>query len=390
MHRSSLRSIDSSTRTRRPAGRSRTARSVGAVLLGLGVLLAVTGVAGGAAGAGAEASCDAGGSGRITNGSFETPAIGSSPTYRIFTAAGSGAVWSTTATDGKMEYWTNGYQGVPAFAGTQFAELNANLPSALSQDVTTVPGETYNWRLAHRGRGGVDTMALRIGAPGATVEIQQMSDGKDAWGVHEGTYTVPAGQTTTRFEFAAVRTASGSLSIGNFLDGIEFTPCALPPVPTTTTTTTTTTRRRRHDVHDGADDDRAHDHLDDDPHHHDVQHHDGADTTSSTTSTTVAPAPTTVPDTTVPEATSTTEADGGQVGDGAEITQAGEVASASLQNTTSGSSGGSTAGSSVGSTSGGSSPQSLAFTGGRSFVLVALGAAALVLGLLARGIGRRV
>jgi hypothetical protein len=184
-------------------------------------------------------TCSPGESGQITNGGFEAPSIGTSPTFRIFTAAGSGSRWATTATDGKMEYWVSGYQGVPAFEGKQFAELNANLPSALYEDVTTVPGETYNWRLAHRGRAGVDTMALKIGPPGATTQVRQMADGKNAWTVYQGTYVVPAGQTVTRFEFAAVSTASGSLSIGNFLDGIDFTPCALPPLPPTTVPPTT-------------------------------------------------------------------------------------------------------------------------------------------------------
>jgi hypothetical protein len=188
-----------------------------------------------------DGACNPGQSAAITNGGFEAPAIGPSPTYRIFAAAGSGAVWGTTATDGQVEYWRTNYRGVPAFEGAQFAELNANLPSALYQDVQTVPGEVYNWRLAHRGRSGVDTMALRIGPVGSTVEVARMTTGNTAWQVYEGTYTVPAGQTVTRFEFAAVSTATGSLSIGNFLDGIAFTPCALPPVTTTTSSTTTTT-----------------------------------------------------------------------------------------------------------------------------------------------------
>ena len=36
---------------------------------------------------------------------------------------------------------------------------------------------------------------------------------------------MPAGQTVTRFQFQATATASGNLSIGNFLDAIDFTPC---------------------------------------------------------------------------------------------------------------------------------------------------------------------
>ena len=79
--------------------------------------------------------------------------------------------------------------------------------------------------VAHRGRGGTDTMALKIGPPTAVVEQQQIADGNQAWGEHFGAYPVPAGQIITRFQFEAVATQSGSLSIGNFLDAIDFTPC---------------------------------------------------------------------------------------------------------------------------------------------------------------------
>ncbi len=39
-----------------------------------------------------------------------------------------------------------------------------------------------------------------------------------AWRQYTGTYTVPAGQTTTRFSFKAVSSAGGG-AFGNFLDG---------------------------------------------------------------------------------------------------------------------------------------------------------------------------
>src|SRR5699024_9350098 len=74
------------------------------------------------------------------------------------------------------------------------------------------------------GRAGVDTMQLRIGEvtndPYDTEIIEQMSDGNTAWGHYTGTYTVPAGQTVTRFGFEAVSTAGGNLAVGNFLDDI--------------------------------------------------------------------------------------------------------------------------------------------------------------------------
>lgn len=47
--------------------------------------------------------------------------------------------------------------------GQQFAELNADQESSLYQIVKTDPGKMYKWSLSHRGRDGLDTMALVIG-----------------------------------------------------------------------------------------------------------------------------------------------------------------------------------------------------------------------------------
>ncbi len=108
--------------------------------------------------------------------------------------------------------------------GNRYAELNAYDNGLLYQDVKTTPGQTIYWRLAHMGRQGVDTMQLRIGPvtnnPYDTPVIQQMSDGNTKWGTYTGTYTVPAGQTVTRFGFEAVSSAGGNKAVGNFLDDI--------------------------------------------------------------------------------------------------------------------------------------------------------------------------
>ncbi|MCX4865785.1 hypothetical protein OHU11_21920 [Streptomyces sp. NBC_00257] len=161
----------------------------------------------------------------LANGSFEQPVVNgveilpdSSQTQAPKRVPG----WLTTATDHRIELWRTGFNGVPAADGTQFAELNANQVSTLYQDLPTTPGTKLYWRLYHRGRQGDDTMALDIGAPGATVQQRRFTDGTTAWGHYTGTYTVPAGQTLTRFAFRSVSAAGGNQSIGNFLDGIFF------------------------------------------------------------------------------------------------------------------------------------------------------------------------
>ncbi len=161
----------------------------------------------------------------LANGSFEQPVVANVeilPDASQTQASKRVPGWLTTASDHRIELWHSGFQGVPAADGTQFAELNANEVSTLYQDLPTTPGSKLYWRLYHRGRQGDDTMALDIGAPSAPVEQRRFTDGNTAWGYYTGTYTVPAGQTLTRFAFRSISAAGGNRSVGNFLDGIFF------------------------------------------------------------------------------------------------------------------------------------------------------------------------
>lgn len=156
----------------------------------------------------------------IVNGSFEQPAIAGSNVgyYTQSNVPG----WLTTSSDTTIELWGNNFNGVPAYAGNQHAEINYTQMSALYQDVNTTPGAVLLWYFAHRGRAGVDVMQLRIGAPGNTQQQGQYSTGNTSWNLFSGTYIVPAGQTVTRFEFQAISTASGSPAAGNFIDDVAF------------------------------------------------------------------------------------------------------------------------------------------------------------------------
>lgn len=100
-----------------------------------------------------------------------------------------GIGWCSTASDNKVEIGNlekgNAYDldivrnetilNAPSIReGNQFAELNANQESSLYQIVSTEPGKMYRWSLSHRGRSGVDTMALIIG-PDQTYEPKKTS-----------------------------------------------------------------------------------------------------------------------------------------------------------------------------------------------------------------------
>ncbi len=124
-----------------------------------------------------------------------------------------------------IELWKSGFDGVPSYEGNQHAEINAYVYGNLYQDLQTTPGTVINYQFAHRGRSGVDTIDVLLGAPGATSSVtggSGFTTGNTAWKVYTGSYTVPAGQYITRFSFQALSSAGGVPSYGNFIDAIEF------------------------------------------------------------------------------------------------------------------------------------------------------------------------
>jgi len=130
----------------------------------------------------------------IKNGSFEEPAsnIDNSPQLHADLVFG----WDTTASDHLIEFGSkrNG-KNAPQLTGNnkeipdgkQFAELNADEESTLYQYATTVGGNVYEWGLSHRGREGVDRMAVIIGpkqsqidpATGERIDVDPAKPSKD-------------------------------------------------------------------------------------------------------------------------------------------------------------------------------------------------------------------
>ncbi|MBC2116990.1 immunoglobulin-like domain-containing protein [Listeria booriae] len=159
---------------------------------------------------------------KLVNGSFEEPQITrSSEMIDADTMPG----WKTTATDNIIEIQRNykDFWQMEAADGEQWAELNGTMASALYQDIETAPGTKIRWKVSHRGRDGVDTAEVRFGSPDQPLQLMAtMVTDNDAWKEYQGTYTIPEGQTVTRFEFRAVDSAGGFLTYGNYLDNIVF------------------------------------------------------------------------------------------------------------------------------------------------------------------------
>ncbi|MBA3924783.1 immunoglobulin-like domain-containing protein [Listeria rustica] len=165
----------------------------------------------------------------IVNGDMETPRVPTpAPHWKLF-AQSAVPGWETTATDGLIEFQAQGFIGTGAIppmnaaSGTQWAELNANEVAALYQDIPTTPGVKVRWQVYHRGLYGVDKAVVEFGPPSGTMVKQvDLSTNHAAWRLYKGTYTIPAGQTTTRFQFRSVSSSTGDVARGNSLDKVLF------------------------------------------------------------------------------------------------------------------------------------------------------------------------
>lgn len=161
----------------------------------------------------------------FTNGDFESPSIAAT-SYSIL-PTNSVPGWQTSA-ENFIEIWSSGFNGVTAASGNQFAELNANVPGILYQSFClNGAGGTINWSVKHRGRSGVDQAFVKFGSSLAnalaSTPIATMVDGNTAWGTYSGVFVIPEGQTQIVLTFQAGYTASGSQSIGNFIDDVKIT-----------------------------------------------------------------------------------------------------------------------------------------------------------------------
>lgn len=131
--------------------------------------------------------------------------------------------WNTTATDSKIEIWGSGFGGVPAYSGSQFAELNANMVSTLYQNFTAAHGAQVEISFAHRGRAGLDRMRVEIGpAGGPYFDLGIFSADNKQWEYNTVNFNFPdTGLLDYSIRFVSV-SAAGGTTVGNFLDAISI------------------------------------------------------------------------------------------------------------------------------------------------------------------------
>lgn len=164
----------------------------------------------------------------IINASFEDDVnpddalrtFGGGPSAFLFNASDV-AGWQTTSPDQQIEIWQSGFQGVESQAGSYHAEIDANRPAQLFQEIDVLPGDVVEYSVWHRGRAGVDTADIVIGPAGNQEFQQRISTGNQAWAQYTGEYIVGDGVTSIRIGFESISAASGRASVGNFIDNLQ-------------------------------------------------------------------------------------------------------------------------------------------------------------------------
>lgn len=161
----------------------------------------------------------------LQNPSFEAndPAGPGAPNFEILPIA---SVQGWSSTTGEIELWDSNFNGVPAYQGNVFAEMNANTNGTLFQNICLINGEPFGWTFAHRARaGGPATQTARFqvasstGTVIQTLATQSSTTANQVWNVNTGTATYTGTSGLQRVQF----TTNDAGSFGNFLDAIQLT-----------------------------------------------------------------------------------------------------------------------------------------------------------------------
>jgi large repetitive protein len=160
----------------------------------------------------------------IVNPSFEANNPSGNPGFQFFA---NNVVPGWDSTNGTVELWDSGFNGVTSYAGAVHAEINSTAVGALYQNVCFTNGEPLRWSFAHRARSGAanpQTAVYEI-ANSSGVLIQtlatQVTTLAQGWQVNSNntglvTYTGPTG--LQRLQFRAIDPGS----VGNFIDDIQI------------------------------------------------------------------------------------------------------------------------------------------------------------------------
>jgi uncharacterized repeat protein (TIGR01451 family) len=194
----------------------------------------------------------------FTNPSFESPSMGGA----AFTFPTSMDGWQNSPAGSIFEVWTTGLvNDIPARSGSQLIELESDSSRpTVFQGLCIASGETVNWKISHRGRGGVDIfqaflgdtvasmsssvvattvltggiMRAATGDSASSTSIQTCHNGSsltgttscaatvvNGWADYSGTFTWNGASGVKFLGLTSVSTARG-VGQGNVLDDIQF------------------------------------------------------------------------------------------------------------------------------------------------------------------------
>jgi hypothetical protein len=176
----------------------------------------------------------ASGHAQVANGDFSSPSVSG---VGVLKKQSEVAPWKTTDSKGEIEIWQGGavYEGKKwdAPAGLkQFAEVNANSHSTLSQVVNGIPaGAKYGFSFYHRGRHSAtegDSIEVTVN-DGGKVWKNSYTTSNTAWKQYTAVVGTKNGGGPVTLSFRSVSIASSDPTIGNFLTGIKLDQTVVPP-----------------------------------------------------------------------------------------------------------------------------------------------------------------
>jgi|GEM_PF-4939538 len=158
---------------------------------------------------------------RLCEGDFEIGYVTPCPPHQTTITC-----WKTPAANGYnlMEIWGTGCDGVTAYDGNNFTEVNADVVSYIYQNFVGTAGSAAVLSFAHRGRYGTDVVNVSVGPPaGPFTSLGDFSAGNTGWTYNELNITLPANSSSQyRLKFTAVSSSNGNLTQGNFLDAVSL------------------------------------------------------------------------------------------------------------------------------------------------------------------------
>jgi hypothetical protein len=168
-------------------------------------------------------ACEIGGN-LLENPSFESPVVTNDSSYQMFSTVSNWFIKKVSDATPTVLEIHKGWSGNQAAQGEQYAELDANESTVITQSVSTTPGATYSLSWAFAGRHDIDGAQnkLSIKADGIEVGTEGSITGEAEMRTADwirSTVEFVATASTTEIAFAD---AGASDSYGTFLDDTQL------------------------------------------------------------------------------------------------------------------------------------------------------------------------